>query len=128
MAVDKNMRILVVDDHWHMAQLIRAMLEDFGFPHAEIVTDVQVALQKLRTVRHGLIISDLNMRPINGLEFLRFVRANPKIGETPFIIISGVGTLENVAMTKEIGVDAFVAKPFTAATLKGKLVAVLGDF
>ncbi len=128
MTVDMHLPILIVDDYRGMLRLIGSQLESLGFRNIDQVTDAVAALERMRATRYGLVISDLIMQPMSGLQFLRKIRADPDLKSVPFIMISGGGTQIAVATAKEVGVEAFIAKPFTTATLKSKLVQVLGPF
>ena len=77
---------------------------------------------------YGLVISDWNMEPMTGFELLKEVRADDKIKGTPFIMVTAESKTDNVVAAKQAGVNNYIVKPFNAATLKSKLVAVLGDF
>ena len=127
-AVDKNMSILIVDDYKTMLRIIRNLLKQLGFDNVDEATDGSAALQKLRDRDFGLVISDWNMEPMSGLQLLKEVRADVKLKELPFIMITAESKSENVIAAKEAGVSNYIVKPFNAATLKGKLSAVLGNF
>ncbi len=126
--VDKNMPILIVDDYKTMLRIIRNLLKQLGFNNVEEAIDGSSALQKLRDKDCGLIISDWNMEPMSGLQLLKEVRADVKLKEIPFIMITAESKSENVIAAKEAGVSNYIVKPFNAATLKGKLTTVLGNF
>ena len=126
--VDKNMPILIVDDYKTMLRIIRNLLKQLGFNNVEEAIDGSSALQKLRDKDCGLIISDWNMEPMSGLQLLKEVRADVKLKELPFIMITAESKSENVIAAKEAGVSNYIVKPFNAATLKGKLSTVLGSF
>ena len=126
--VDKNMAILIVDDYKTMLRIIRNLLKQLGFNNVEEAIDGSSALQKLRDKDCGLIISDWNMEPMSGLQLLKEVRADVKLKEIPFIMITAESKSENVIAAKEAGVSNYIVKPFNAATLKGKLNTVLGNF
>jgi two-component system, chemotaxis family, chemotaxis protein CheY len=128
MAVDMNMQILIVDDYKTMLRIIRNLLKQLGFNNVDEATDGSVALQKLREKSYGLVISDWNMEPMTGIQLLREVRADGKLKAMPFIMITAESKTENVVAAKEAGVNNYIVKPFNAATLKTKLVTVLGDF
>jgi two-component system chemotaxis response regulator CheY len=68
------------------------------------------------------------MEPMTGYEFLKEVRADNVIKNTPFIMVTAESKTDNVIAAKKAGVNNYIVKPFNAATLKTKLVAVLGDF
>ncbi len=126
--VNKNMPILIVDDYKTMLRIIRNLLKQLGFNTVEEATDGSSALQKLRDRDFGLIISDWNMEPMSGLQLLKEVRKDLKLKELPFIMITAESKSENVIAAKEAGVSNYIVKPFNAATLKGKLNTVLGNF
>ncbi len=128
MAVDLSMPVLVVDDYKTMIRIIRNLLGQLGFTNIDEAEDGKSALEKLREQKFGLVISDWNMEPMTGYELLREVRADDKLKATPFIMITAESKTENVIAAKKAGVNNYIVKPFNAATLKGKLTAVLGDF
>ncbi len=126
--VDKNMPILIVDDYKTMLRIIRNLLKQLGFNNVDEAVDGSSALQKLRDREFGLIISDWNMEPMSGLQLLKAVRTDVKLKDLPFIMITAESKSENVIAAKEAGVSNYIVKPFNAATLKGKLSTVLGNF
>ena len=83
------------------------------------------ALQKLRNKNYGLVISDWNMEPMDGLKLLKEVRADVKLKDVSFIMITAEGKTENVVAAKEAGVNGYIVKPFNAATLESKIDTVL---
>ena len=128
MSVDVNMQVLVVDDYKTMIRIIRNLLKQLGFNNVDDAADGSTALDMMRTRQYGLIISDWNMEPMTGYELLKEVRADGKLKTTPFIMVTAESKTENVIAAKKAGVDNYIVKPFNAATLKGKLVSVLGEF
>ncbi len=128
MAVERNMPVLVVDDYKTMLRIIRNLLNQLRFTNVHEATDGRAALAKLRENKFGLVISDWNMEPMTGLQLLREVRADEKLKEMPFIMITAESKTENVVAAKEAGVSNYIVKPFNAETLKAKLASVLGDF
>lgn len=128
MAVDKNMKILVVDDYRTMLRILRNLLRQLDFRNVEEATDGTEALQKLKESNFGLVISDWNMEPMTGIELLRHVRADDKLKRIPFIMVTAESKPENVVAAKQAGVSNYIVKPFNAQTLKMKMASVLGDF
>lgn len=130
MAVDKKMPVLVVDDFPTMRKIIRNLLEQLGFNNIFEAENGADALRKMRDVGtrglFGLVISDWNMEPMTGLQLLKEVRVDTALKATPFIMITAENKTENVIAAKEAGVNNYIVKPFTAATLKTKIEAVLG--
>ncbi len=128
MAVDKNMPILIVDDYKTMLRIIRNLLNQLKFTNVHEATDGSQALTKLREGKFGLVISDWNMEPMTGLQLLREVRADERLKNTPFIMVTAESKTENVIAAKEAGVNNYIVKPFNAETLKTKIQSVLGEF
>jgi len=128
MAVEKSMPILVVDDYQTMIRIIRNLLKQLGFENVDDAADGQAALEKLRHNGYGLVISDWNMEPMTGYELLKEVRADAKLKNTPFIMVTAESRTENVVAAKKAGVNNYIVKPFNAATLKMKMSSVIGDF
>ncbi|WP_417455842.1 response regulator [Kordiimonas sp.] len=128
MAVDLGMPILIVDDYKTMLRIVRNLLKQLGFNNVDEATDGAQALEKARAKQYGLIISDWNMEPMTGYELLKEVRADNQLKGTPFIMVTAESKTDNVIAAKKAGVNNYIVKPFNAATLKQKLVAVLGEF
>ena len=129
MAVDKNMNALIVDDYNTMLRIIKNLLKQLGFNNVDEATDGTAALERVKSKKYGLIISDWNMEPITGIEFLRNVReSGQSYAQTPFIMVTAESKTENVVLAKQAGVNNYIVKPFNAETLKTKMTAVLGEF
>lgn len=128
MAVDKSMPILIVDDYKTMLRIVRNLLRQLGFDNIDEASDGSTALQKLHDRSYGLVISDWNMEPMTGLQLLREVRADNRIGALPFIMVTAESKSENVIAAKDAGVSNYIVKPFNAETLKVKIASVLGEF
>lgn len=128
MAVNKNMRILVVDDFQTMRRIIINLLRQLGFNNVAEAADGKQALDKVREEQIDLIVSDWNMPNMTGIEFLKHVRADEKTKKIPFIMVTAEGKKENVIAAVHAGVSNYIVKPFNAATLKEKMVKVIGDF
>ncbi len=128
MAVEMGMHILIVDDYKTMLRIIRNLLNQLGFQNVDEATDGSAALLKMRERNFGLVISDWNMEPMTGLQLLKEVRADSRLKSTPFIMVTAESKTENVVAAKAAGVNNYIVKPFNAATLKTKLVSVIGEF
>ena len=125
MAMDKTTNVLIVDDYKTMLRIIRNLLKQLEFDNVEEASDGQEALAKLRAGQFGLVISDWNMQPMTGLDLLKEVRADARLKETPFIMITAESKTENVVAAKAAGVSNYIVKPFNAETLRGKIEKVL---
>jgi two-component system chemotaxis response regulator CheY len=127
MAVDLSMPVLVVDDYNTMIRIICNLLKQLGYQNIDNATDGATALAKLRAGQFGLVISDWNMEPMSGYDLLKEVRADAKLGKTPFIMITAESKTENVIAAKRAGVSNYIVKPFNAQTLQNKIAAVFAD-
>lgn len=121
-----NLQVLVVDDYATMRRIIRNLLTQIGFSRIDEATDGADALTKLRAGTFGLVISDWNMEPMTGLQLLKEVRADVRLKDMPFIMVTAESKTENVVAAKQAGVNNYIVKPFNADTLKKKIEAVIG--
>lgn len=123
-----NMKVLIVDDYKTMLRVLHNLLRQMNFINIEEAEDGAEAFAKLQQDTYGLVISDWNMEPVSGMDLLKKIRADEKMKDLPFIMITAESSSENVKAAKEAGVSNYIIKPFTAETLQTKLVSVLGDF
>jgi two-component system chemotaxis response regulator CheY len=123
--MDKNTPVLIVDDYKTMLRIIRNLLKQLDIENVEEATDGQEALSKLRNGKFGLVISDWNMAPMTGLDLLKEVRADARLKDTPFIMITAESKTENVIAAKQAGVSNYIVKPFNAETLREKIEKVM---
>lgn len=123
--VSMSMPILIVDDYNTMIRILRNLLRQLGFTNIDEACDGRTALAKMRAKEYALVISDSHMAPMSGVELLQHVRADARTCATPFVMV-GDGADENAAV--DAGASGCLAKPFSAQTLKSKLVPVLGAF
>jgi len=123
--MDKNINVLIVDDYRTMLRIIRNLLKQLEFNNVDEAVDGQEALAKLRAGNFGLVISDLNMVPMTGLDLLKEVRADQRLKDMPFVMITAESKTENVVAAKQAGVSNYIVKPFNAETLREKIEKVL---
>ena len=123
--MDKTTNVLIVDDYKTMLRIIRNLLKQLEFDNVEEACDGQEALAKLRAGSFGLVISDWNMQPMTGLDLLKEVRADARLKDLPFIMITAESKTENVVAAKQAGVSNYIVKPFNAETLREKIEKVL---
>jgi len=127
MTVDLSMPALIVDDYNTMVRIIRNLLRQLGFEHIDDADDCSEALEKMRQLKYGLVISDWNMEGMAGIDLLQKMRANPAMSSTPFIMVTAESKTENVIAAKKAGVSNYIVKPFNAQTLKSKIDSVFPD-
>ena len=126
MAFQKNMRVLIVDDTSTSRMLIRDALEQLGMTQIASANDGEEALKAMVTAPSHLVISDLNMPKLDGLGLLKAIRAHPPTKKTPFIILTGKSDRAVIEQAAKLGVNNYITKPFTLATLKTGIEAVVG--
>lgn len=120
--LDKNIRILVVDDFPTMRRILRALLRELGFTHIEEAEDGQDALDRLRRGRFELVISDWNMPRLDGLDMLRTIRADAALRHLAVLMVSAEARKELIVAAAQAGANGYVVKPFTAAVLDERLI------
>jgi len=128
MASASAIRTLVVDDQQTIRALVRNGLEQLGIKEVSEAPDGEAALRSLIVQPVNLVITDFNMPKLDGLGLLRAIRAHPPIKSTAVIMLTGSADRELVQKAVQLGVNNFLVKPFTVATLKGKIEAVFGAF
>lgn len=124
MALDPLLPVLVVDDSGVTIAILRRLLRQLGIVHVDEASDGAAALAKMRATRYGLVISDWNMAPMSGHQFLCEVRGDPQLKRTPFIMVTALPRSEDVIAARKAGVNNYIVKPFDAQTLKTKIEAV----
>jgi two-component system cell cycle response regulator len=117
-------RILIVDDHEDNVELLRARLESWGFI-AETAGDGQEALVKIEASPPDLILLDVMMPVIDGMEVARRVKANPTLPFIPIIMQTALDATENKVEGLEAGADDYITKPIDFAELKARLNSML---
>ena len=119
--MDKNMKILVVDDFSTMRRIIKNLLRDLGFNNTSEADDGQTALPMLQAGDFDFLITDWNMPGMTGIDLLRTVRADPKLASLPVLMVTAEQKREQIVEAAQAGVNGYVVKPFTAGVLKEKI-------
>lgn len=122
--VDPNLKILVVDDHQTMRQIVRKSLGELGFANVTEAVDGLDALSKLGKDQFGFIISDWNMPNMMGLDLLKAVRGDDKFKGIPFLMVTAEAKKENVFEAAKAGVSQYIVKPFSVSALEEKITAI----
>jgi len=117
--------ILIVEDSATTRALIRAVIEDMGdFSTVEAGSGFE-ALKLLPTQEFNLVITDVNMPDINGLELIHFIKSNPRYGNIPLIIVSTERSEEDKKRGMALGAMAYITKPFKAHELQAVIKQAL---
>ncbi len=119
--MDKNMSILIVDDFSTMRRIIKNLLRDLGFNNTAEADDGQTALPMLKSGKFDFLVTDWNMPGMDGLTLLKNVRQDESLCDLPVLMVTAEAKRDQIVVAAEAGVNGYVVKPFTAATLKEKI-------
>jgi two-component system chemotaxis response regulator CheY len=120
-ALDKNMKILIVDDFSTMRRIIKNLLRDLGFTNTVEADDGTTALPMLQGGTIDFLVTDWNMPGMTGIELLRAVRADEKLKSIPVLMVTAEAKRDQIISAAQAGVNGYVVKPFTAVALKEKI-------
>ncbi len=119
--MDKNMKILIVDDFSTMRRIIKNLLRDLGFTNTVEADDGTTALPILQAGSIDFLVTDWNMPGMTGIELLRVVRADEKLKSIPILMVTAEAKRDQIIAAAQAGVNGYVVKPFTAVALKEKI-------
>ena len=111
-------RILVVDDSSATRSLVAAVLAEATDLRVERVSTGLEAMKLLTTAEIDLVLTDIHMPEINGLELIRFIKETERLRRIPIIIISTEAAAPDRHRALALGADDYLAKPFTAEQLR----------
>ncbi len=115
------MKILIVDDFSTMRRIIKNLLRDLGFNNTIEADDGLTALPILNAGGIDFLVTDWNMPGMQGIDLLKTVRADPKLATLPVLMVTAETKREQIIEAAQAGVNGYMVKPFTAATLKEKI-------
>jgi len=123
----ETLRVLLVDDNWHMRSIAMTLLHSFGIKQIRDVENGGDGVKVAQSWPADLALVDFKMDPMNGVEFTRIIRNAPDSRNPylPIIIMTGHSAVVRVMEARDAGVTEFIAKPLTARTLLNRLNAVL---
>ncbi|MQQ99474.1 chemotaxis response regulator CheY [Glaciimonas soli] len=122
--VDKNIKILVVDDFPTMRRIVRNLLKELDFINVDEAEDGAQGFEKLQNGSYDFVVSDWNMPNLNGLEMLQKIRADERLAKLPVLMVTAEAKKENIIAAAQEGANGYVVKPFTAATLEEKIAKI----
>ena len=123
----ENLKALIVEDNAHMRSLLRALLNSIGIKEISECSNGQIAIELLRERKSDLVLTDLAMKPMDGLELTRYLRTNDHSPNpfVPIIMISGHTEKYRVEAARDAGVTEFLAKPITVNNLIARLAEIV---
>ena len=119
--LDKNMKILIVDDFSTMRRIIKNLLRDLGFTNTDEADDGNTALPMLKSGKYDFLVTDWNMPGMSGFDLLKAVRADEDLKDLPILMVTAEAKRDQIVAAAQAGVNGYVVKPFTAAVLKEKI-------
>ncbi len=119
--MNKDMKILVVDDFSTMRRIVKNLLKDLGFSNMEEADDGNTAFPLLKSGGFDFLVTDWNMPGMTGLELLKKVRVDENLADLPVLMVTAESKREQIVEAAQAGVNGYVVKPFTAITLKEKI-------
>jgi len=119
--------ILIVDDSAAIRKILQRVLGQAEIPVGSVYEagDGAAALEILKSQKVGLVLSDINMPNMDGLELLSRIKAHEAWRRLPVIMITTEGSAAKVQEAVELGATGYVRKPFTAEQIKEKLAGLL---
>ncbi|MBK9131992.1 MAG: chemotaxis response regulator CheY [Gammaproteobacteria bacterium] len=119
--MNKDLKFLIVDDFSTMRRIVKNLLQDLGYTNITEADDGKTALPMLQAGDFEFLITDWNMPGMPGIELLKAVRADARLAKLPVLMLTAEAKREQIIEAAQAGVNGYVIKPFTAATLKEKL-------
>ncbi|HTP85695.1 MAG TPA: response regulator [Bryobacteraceae bacterium] len=120
------LNVLIVDDSAAIRKILERVLRHTDFQLGDVIEagDGKEALGKLGDGNIGLILSDINMPNMDGLELLQQVKANDAWKTVPIIMVTTEGSQDKVMQAIQLGANGYIRKPFTADQIKEKLIGI----
>lgn len=119
--MNKDMKILIVDDFSTMRRIIKNLLRDLGFSNTQEADDGQTALPMLKAGDFDFLVTDWNMPGMTGIDLLKAVRADEKLKSLPVLLVTAEAKRDQIIAAAQAGVNGYVIKPFTAQALQDKI-------
>ncbi|NPA72747.1 MAG: response regulator [Gammaproteobacteria bacterium] len=125
MALNREMKILVVDDFSTMRRIVINLLKELGFNNTAEADDGETAWPMLQSGGYDFVVSDWNMPNMTGLDLLEKIRADKDLNCLPFLLITAEAKRNQILGMAEAGVDGYIVKPFSASTLYEQMYQII---
>jgi two-component system chemotaxis response regulator CheY len=119
--MDKNLKILVVDDFSTMRRIVKNLLGDLGFTNITEADDGASAWPMLQAGDFQFVVTDWNMPGMTGIDLLKHIRGDARLKTLPVLMVTAEAQRDQIVEAAKSGVNGYIIKPFTAVTLKEKL-------
>lgn len=121
MAIDKNMKILVVDDFASMRRTVKTVLKQLGYLNISEAEDGVSALALLKNDTYQLLITDWNMPRMDGITLVRMIRSDADLKDMIIFMVTAEAETDHVLEAIKMGINDYIVKPFTAEVLQKKI-------
>ena len=123
----RNLNVLVVDDISAVRNILAQILRGLGVEgRIDKAEDGLEAWEMMQIYHYDVVICDIRMPRMNGLELRKLLRATPQFAELPFLMITGEVSEDMMALAVESERDGYLLKPFPGAVLEKRLLQLLG--
>ncbi|MDB5972115.1 MAG: response regulator [Hydrocarboniphaga sp.] len=119
--MDKNAKILIVDDYSTMRRIVKNLLHDLGYSNTAEADDGRTAWPLLQASDFDFVITDWNMPGMTGIDLLKLIRGDARLAKTPVLMVTAEAQRDQIIEAAQAGVNGYIIKPFTAVTLKEKI-------
>ncbi len=124
MRADSTAKVMVVEDEQIIRMIIRQILKQLGFIHVREVFTGDQALAELRSERYDLVVTDLNMPGLTGLELLKCIRNDAALYRLPVLVVTADSAQHIIQEAIQAGAQGYIVKPFTAEVFRQKLARI----
>jgi two-component system chemotaxis response regulator CheY len=119
--VNKNLKILIVDDFSTMRRIVKNLLHDLGYTNTHEADDGKTAWPLLQAGDYEFVVTDWNMPGMTGIDLLKAIRGDARLAALPVLMVTAEAQRDQIIEAAKAGVNGYIIKPFTAVTLKEKL-------
>lgn len=125
----ENLKVLICDDSRQIRSLLKTFLNGFGIKDVHEAVDSDSAFEEMLAQDPDLVITDWNMPPTSGLDFVKRIRLNEESPNpyVPIIMLTGFTELHRVKQARDAGITSFLAKPISAHSLYKRLISIVDD-
>ena len=119
--MNKDIKILVVDDFATMRRIVKNLLRDLGFKNTKEADDGATALPMLLAGGYDFLITDINMPKMSGIDLTKALRTDDKLKAIPVLIVTSDAKRKALVEAAGAGVNGYIVKPFTTEILNAKI-------
>jgi CheY-like chemotaxis protein len=123
----RALKALVVEDNRHMRRLLTSLLTAYGVKETYEAADGQSGLDLLHTLQPDFVLTDYDMKPVNGITFVETIRRTcpPPLSLVPIILITGHTEMRRIGLARDAGITEVLCKPVTSQNLYARIVEII---